>query len=462
MIEARSATGISVTFHGAAQMVTGSMHLLETPETRILLDCGLMFGQGEGVQRRNARFPFSAAWIDAVLLSHAHIDHCGNLPNLVRQGFTGPIYCTPATRDLMAIMLADSAKIQAEEAAFMPRLDECSTGMLYTGKEVEQTLTQCVTVPYETPHAIAANARFRFHDAGHLLGSAMVSVTCDVQRETRTITFTGDLGRDNLHFLHKPAPLPPSDLVICESTYGGRLHQSPAALHRRLHEVVQQTIERGGKVLIPAFSLGRAQIVVHYLRESMQQGRLPSVPIFVDSPLATQIAQVYRRHPACLGAGVAATMNDDAIRYVCDFQESRDLSFRKGPSILVASGGMCEAGRILHHLEQNLDDPRNSVVLVSYQVPGSLGRRMLERGPTVRVRRKTCNKWADIIDLNGFSGHADQQDLTRALRPLIASQPRIRLVHGDLEQATALASVLRDEGHQDVAIPQREDGASLA
>jgi metallo-beta-lactamase family protein len=290
----------------------------------------------------------------------------------------------------------------------------------------------------------------------------MIAVICEVQGESRSLTYTGDLGRDALHFLRKPAALPASDMVICESTYGGRLHQSPVSLNQRLHEVVQQTLKRGGKVLIPAFSLGRAQIVVHFLRESMQAGRLPLVPLYVDSPLATQIAQVYRRHPACLASGVADTMNDcDTIQYVCDFQESRDISTRKGPCILVASGGMCEAGRILHHLEKNIDDPRNSVVLVSYQAPGSVGRKMLERGPTVRVRRKMCNKWADIIDLNGFSGHADQEDLTRQLRPLAASQPRVRLVHGDLEQASALASVLRAEGFEDVAIPQREDSASI-
>jgi metallo-beta-lactamase family protein len=463
MIQSRSATGISVTFHGAAQTVTGSMHLLETPDARILLDCGLILGNRDDVHERNRQFPFAPSWIDAVLLSHAHIDHCGNLPNLVRQGFTGPIYCTPATQDLMAIMLADSAKIQAEEASFAPKVDESSTALLYTGKEVAQTLTQCVPIPYRTSHEIADGIRCQFHDAGHLLGSAIIAVTCDVSGGTRTITYTGDLGRDALHFLLKPSALPPSDLVICESTYGGRLHQSPITLNRRLHETVKQTIERGGKVLIPAFSLGRAQIVVHYLRESMQQGRLPKVPLYVDSPLATQIAQVYRRHPACLASGVADSMNDgDSIHYISDFKESRDVSTRSGPCILVASGGMCEAGRIMHHLEKNIDDPRNSVVLVSYQAPGSLGRRMLDRGPTVRVRRKTCNKWADIIDLNGFSGHADQQDLMKQLRPLAASQPRVRLVHGDLEQASALASVLREEGFEDVAIPQREDSASLA
>ena len=461
-MEAHSATGLNVTFHGAAQTVTGSMHLLETPDARILLDCGLMLGQRDEVHARNRQFPFAPSWNDTVLLSHDHIDHCGNLPNLVRQGFMGPIYCTPATFDLLGIMLADSAKIQADEANFTPKLDECSTALLYTGKEVAQTLTQCVTVLYGASREIAPKMRFQFYDAGHLLGSAIIAVTCDLPGETRTITYTGDLGRDALHFLGKPSPLPPSDMVICESTYGGRLHQSPVSLNQRLHEVVLQTLQRGGKVLIPAFSLGRAQIVVHYLRESMLKGRLPVVPLYVDSPLATKIAQVYRRHPGCLASGVAETMNDETIQYVSDFQESRDISMREGPCILVASGGMCEAGRILHHLEKNIDDPRNSVVLVSYQAPGSLGRRMLERGPTVRVRRKLCNKWADIVDLNGFSGHADQDDLMRMLLPLAASQPRIRLVHGELAQSSMLASLLRAEGFEDVAIPQREDGASVA
>jgi metallo-beta-lactamase family protein len=463
MMRSDSVPGVSVTFHGAAQTVTGSMHLLETPDARILLDCGLMLGHREEVHERNRQFPFAAAYIDAVLLSHAHIDHCGNLPNLVRQGFTGPIYCTPATRDLLGIMLADSAKIQQEEAAHAPQVDECSTSVLYSRKEVEQTLTQCVSVPYGATREVAAGIRFRFLDAGHLLGSAMIVVDCDLDGGVKTITFTGDLGRDVLHFLHAPEALPRSDLIISESTYGGRVHQSAESLNERLHDVVEKTVGRGGKVLIPAFSLGRAQIVVHTLGESMRAGRLPRVPIYVDSPLAAQIVQVYRRHPGCLRNGAAATVNDqETVRYVVEWKESQALSMRSGACILVASGGMCEAGRILHHLQHNIDDPRNCVLLVSYQAPGSLGRKLLERGPTVRIRKRHCNKWADIVDLNGFSGHADRQDLLRQLRPLAAGQPRVCLVHGELEQSRALARSLRGEGFAEVDIPQRDECICLA
>jgi metallo-beta-lactamase family protein len=386
------------------------------------------------------------------------------LPNLVRQGFTGPIFCTPATRDLLEIMLADSAKIQAEEAAFAKHVDESSTGLLYTRKEVEQTLAQCEMVPYALAREAAPGIRFRFLDAGHLLGSAMIAVSCDVGGTTRTITFTGDLGRHALDFLHSPEALPPSDLIICESTYGARVHQSPISLTAHLHSAVKETLARDGKVLVPAFSLGRTQIVVHSLCQAMQEGKLPRVPLYVDSPLATEIVQVHRKHPGCLARGVVATISDDkTVRYICDWGESRDLTTRPGPYILVASGGMCEAGRILHHLEHNIDDPRNTVILVSYQAPGSLGRKLLERGPTVRLgRRRPWNKWANVVDLNGFSAHADRHDLLRQMRPLLDQQPSVRLVHGEWEQASALAAALRAEGFTDVDIPDRDDSICVA
>jgi metallo-beta-lactamase family protein len=472
-----SANGPRVTFWGAAQAVTGSMHLVETAGLRLLLDCGLVLGWSAHAQERNRNFPFPPSTLSAVVLSHAHIDHCGNLPNLVRQGFDGPIFCTPATRSLLAVMLADSARIQEEEARvneIVGRADESSTGLLYTSREVQRTLGQCVTVPYDEPVQIRPGLQARFVDAGHLLGSAMIALKVDAPAGESTITYTGDLGRPGLKFLRDPAPMPAADLIICESTYGGRTHQSLDELAHRLQEVVQTTIARGGKVLIPAFSLGRAQVVVHYVRQWMAQGKLPRVPIYMDSPLAADIAEIHKLYPESLVAVPSSSGSesgqerarsaDDAaqVRYIRASKESRELSRRREACVLVASGGMCEAGRILNHLENNLDDPRNSVVLVSYQAPGSLGRKLLERGPVVHFRGRRWHKWAEIVDLNGFSGHADQEDLMNFFRPLIADRPRVRLVHGELEQAEALAQCLRAEGIEDVLIPRREESVRVA
>src|SRR6266852_598972 len=295
MYQARSSTGISVTFYGAAQTVTGSMHLLETPDARILLDCGLMLGHRDDVHLRNRQFPFAPSWIDAVLLSHAHIDHCGNLPNLVRQGFTGPIYCTPATRDLMAIMLADSGKIQEEDAEYLnsqrPK-GEPPTQPLYTRQDASRTASQCDSIPYDRPGEVSPGVQVRFVDAGHLLGSAMVALKIQNSAAEHTITFTGDLGRRGLPILRDPAPVPPAELLISESTYGGRTHPPVEELADGLADVVKRTFDRGGKVIIPAFSLGRTQTVVLYLHQLIQSGRLPETAIFVDSPLAAKATEV--------------------------------------------------------------------------------------------------------------------------------------------------------------------------
>ncbi len=446
------------------------MHLVEAADLRVLLDCGLVLGWGATAQERNRNFPFPPSSLSAVVLSHAHIDHCGNLPNLVRQGFDGPIYCTPATRSLLGIMLADSARIQKQEAqvaTIVGRPDESTTGLLYSSREVERTLQQCVTVPYEQPTQIRPGLQVRFVDAGHLLGSAMIALTMDAGTSESRITFTGDLGRPGMKFLRDPAPLPAADLIICESTYGGRSHQRLEELAEKLQDVVKATIERGGKVLIPAFSLGRAQVVIHYVRQWMAQGKLPRVPIYMDSPLAADIAEVYDLYPESMACALHDHEEEAVpVRYIRAGTESKELSMRREACVLVASGGMCEAGRILNHLENNLDDPRNCVVLVSYQAPGSLGRKLLERGPMVHFRGRRWNKWADVVDLNGFSGHADQQDLVNYFRPLVGAGPvgagpRVRLVHGELEQAEALAQALRAEGIEEVEIPRREESVRV-
>lgn len=453
-------------------MVTGSMHLVEIGDYKLLLDCGLTFGNRPETRLQNCYFPFPPQDINAVILTHAHVDHCGNLPNLVRQGFTGPVYCTPPTRDLLALMLADSAKIQQDEASPPPNhivdtgAEVARLGPLYTRPDVASTLGQCHAVPYDTTEVIRPGLRLRFVDAGHVLGSAMVHLSFDGKDGERSLTFTGDLGRRGLPFLNDPAPIPPADLLICESTYGGRTHSSLSSLADGLAEVVKRTIARGGKVLIPAFSLGRAQVVVYYLQQWMAEGRMPDVPIFVDSPLACDIAQVYKQHRTCLAERslrwLEPTGNGHSVQYVRSMDESRVLSTRTDPCVIVASGGMCEAGRILHHLQHNIDDPRCSVILVSYQAPQSLGQRLMERSPTVRFDGKKWNKWAEVVDLNGFSGHADHNDFLNMLRPLAGHTKQVRLVHGDTTQATTLAKALLENGFDDVSIPRRGETVTLA
>jgi metallo-beta-lactamase family protein len=459
---------VGVTFWGAAQSVSGSMHLIEVGAggRRVLMDCGLHLGPRNLARERNTYFPFDPTALDAVVLSHAHIDHCGNLPNLVRQGYEGPIYCTPATRDLLAVMLHDSARIQEEESAsarVIDIADDVHGQPLYTQRDVNQTIQQCVAVNYDRALPLAGDMELRLVDAGHILGSAMIAVSLRHAGRDRTIVFTGDLGRAGLPFLQPPAAVPDADLLISESTYGGRTHQPLDQLAETLAQVATRTIARGGKVLIPAFSLGRAQVVVYYLQEWMESGRMPRVPLWVDSALAASIAEVYRLHPAHLEIDTLHRLAEapaGSVHYARSLSESKALSRNSEPCVLVASGGMCEAGRIIRHLEQHIDDPRSSIVLVSYQAPQSLGRRLRDRGPTVIFQGRKWNKWAEVVDINGFSGHADHNDLLTQLTPL-AGRAAVRLVHSDLEHATLLANDLKKRGFDDVAIPSRGESVQL-
>jgi metallo-beta-lactamase family protein len=456
MIQDVSVRAVSptVTFCGAAQSVTGSMHLIEFAGRRLLLDCGLVRGHPHESRVRNRYFPFEPSAIDAVVLSHAHVDHCGNLPNLVRQGFRGPIGCTPATRDLVAVMLSDSARIQeemsqVEEVVAVSPPDE--RGPLYTHADVQRTLRQCVAVAYDQAHVVLPHVHLRFLDAGHILGSAVVALTIELGARDYRITFTGDLGRRGLPFLRDPSPVPAADLLISESTYGGRTHDTVAGMAAKMSDVVRRTIGRGGKVLIPAFSLGRTQVVLHYLRRWMADGVLPRLPLYVDSPLAARVAEVYRQYPDSLLRD--GDNEEPAVQIVQTHEECEELLARPEPYLVVASGGMCDGGRIMRYLRQYLDDPRTSIVLVSYQAPHSLGAQLLERRPTVRFHGRRWNKWADVVELNGFSGHADRNDFLALLGPAAAETRHVRLVHGEVLQAEALAQSLREHGFHDVRVP---------
>jgi len=468
---AHTGTDPALTFWGAAGGVTGSMHLLEAGNHKVLLDCGLHQGKREDSRQRNGHFPFHPNQIDAVVVSHAHIDHCGNLPTLIRQGFDGPIYCTPPTRDLLRVMLADSAKIQEEDAAHINiarNYAEPWVQPLYTVSDVEKVFARLVSVPYGRDADATKTIRFRFIEAGHVLGSAMVHAVVAAPDRDRTLTFSGDMGRRGLPILKPTGTIPPADVLVCESTYGNRTHRSFAETVEKLYAAIRNTVDREGKVLIPAFSLGRTQLIIHVLQQGLRENKIPQIPIYVDSPLASEVAAVYRSHPNSLSAEIAQALREghgllggDGVSYVRDFEESTRLASRPGPSVIIAASGMCDAGRIQQHLKQLVDDPRCSIILVSYQAQGTTGRRLLEPKPTVRFQGRDWNKWLDVIHLDGFSGHADKNDFIAYLKPLVGHVGKVRLIHGEREQAAALADTLRELGFDDVAVPAPGDRALL-
>ena len=460
-----------VTFWGAAGTVTGSMHQLDAGGRTLLLDCGLFQGRRDESRRRNLEFPFRPKDIAAVLLSHAHIDHCGNLPNLVRQGFSGPIYCTPATRALAGVMLGDAAKIQEEDAAYLNQRrqkGEPKVEPLYDGRDVYRTLKLLNAVPYDTPTAVEKGLEATFVDAGHLLGSAMIGLRVDGPGGERRLTFTGDLGRRGLPILRDPSPVPPADLLLSESTYGGHTHEAVEETAEHLGQVVRHTVERGGKLLIPAFAVGRTQTVVYFLHQLMRAGRLPDVPIYVDSPLAVKATEVFRSHPECFNDETLRLLRADAdlfgerrIRYVEKVHDSIALNGRTEPCVIIASSGMCEAGRILHHLKHNIENQRNTVMIVGFQAPDTLGRRIVERRPEVRILGRMVALKAEVVVLNGLSSHADHAELLRDFGPLAGTTKHVRLVHGEPDRADALATALRAAGFPDVALAVRGESVTV-
>ena len=458
----------TVTFWGATRTVTGSMHQVSAAGKNVLLDCGFFQGRRAESHARNRDFPFRAKDIAAVVLSHAHVDHCGNLPNLVRRGFAGPIFCTPATRALAGVMLGDAAKIQEEDAAYLNRKrdrGEPKVEPLYDARDVYRTLVKLKAVPYGRRFDVVGGVRTMFTEAGHLLGSAVVSLRLDGPDGERTLTFTGDYGRAGLPILRDPEPIPPADLIISESTYGGHTHEPVDETAAQLGEVVRRTADRGGKVLIPAFSVGRTQTVVYFLHQLVSAGKLPNIPIFVDSPMATKATEVFRSHTEVFDVEASQLVvaqpeafGEGRVHYVEKVDESVRLNGRREPSVIISASGMCEAGRILHHLRHNLADPRTTVLIAGYQAEHTLGRRLVEGQPEVRVLGRPVQVKAEVVVLNGLSSHADHNDLLRALA---GTTQRVRLVHGEPDRAEKLAEGLRGIGITDVAIPERGEQVTI-
>ena len=444
---------LSISFEGAARTVTGSRHRLRYGARSWLFDCGLYQGHRDEAERVNRSFRFDPATLTGVVLSHAHLDHIGNLPSLVSRGYGGPIHATPATASLARVMLPDSAFLMQREVDHVNRhaRGKPPRAPLYTTAAVEETLGRFTGHDYHQGWTLSDGVAVTYYDAGHILGSALTTFEFRNNGRSFRLGMSGDLGRPSRPILRDPEAHPGVDALVLESTYGDRLHSAKAETEQGLAEIVTRTAERQGKLLVPAFAVGRTQEVVASLHALIESGRVPDLPIFVDSPMAREATQVFRRHPECFDPETrdqfenqnGAPFGFSRLRYVAGADESRALNDRRGPFIIISASGMCEGGRILHHLLHGLGDERNTVLLVGFQAEGTLGRRLRDGATTVNLLGESVIRRAEVASLDGFSAHADQRELldwTRALSP----QPRtVFLVHGEPGPAETLAELMR-------------------
>lgn len=451
---------------GAAQTVTGSRHVLRTSRSTILLDCGLFQGHRRESIQRNRELGFDVSEIDAVVLSHAHIDHSGALPVLCKQGYQQNIYATPATRDLCAVMLEDAAMIQAGDARYLNRaierehLDADPIEPLFEQADVELALSHMVALPYHRRQQIAPDVWLTFLDAGHVLGSAI----CVLEADDKRIVFTGDLGRSGLPILRDPEFPEGANLLIMESTYGDRLHPDMQQLDDELAAVIARTHARAGKVVIPTFALERAQQIIFSLKKLMIAGKIPKLPVFVDSPLTVNITQVFRLHPECYDAEARSVVQSGdspfefpSLRYTSSPEDSRAIDRMTEPCVVLAASGMCEAGRVLHHLRATVEDPKNTVIIVGFQAQHTLGRRIVERRPRIRIFGVERHLNAEVVVMNGFSAHADQADLIHFAQTMQQRGPLsdVVLVHGEPGAQSVLEAQLRERGFSSIHVPAR-------
>jgi len=458
---------LKIRFCGAARTVTGSMHLLDTGREKVLMDCGIFQGPREESEDKNRRFLFNPKEISTTLLSHAHLDHSGNLPSLVKQGFEGPIMATRATCDLCQVMLRDSAHIQEADIVFVNKRRR-RQGLppkepLYTLEDAEQTISRFVPVDYDQPVEVAG-LRATYRDAGHILGSAMILLE---DESGRTLAFSGDLGRKGLPILRDPYPLEGADTLLLESTYGNKVHEPIEETVAKFEAVLRAAIEKRGKIVIPAFAVGRSQEIVYELHHLIRDGRIPSIPTYVDSPLSLNATEIFKRHPECYDEETKHLLNQHEdpfgfarLKYIRSVEESKALNEQEGPMIIISASGMCEGGRILHHLANTIGDPRNTILIVGFQAEGTLGKKLVDQETRVKIYGEEYQRRAPVVVLNGFSAHADRNDLLGFVSGMKRKPGRIFVVHGNEEQSRALEEGLRSLGLPDVHRPQRGEEAS--
>lgn len=460
---------MKITFHGAVRTVTGSQHLLSINGKQILLDCGLYQGRRQEYYDRNRNLPYDARQVDLLVLSHAHIDHCGNIPNLVKNGFRGDIICTFATRDLCTIMLRDSAKIQQQDTEYLnkqrKRKGEPPIEPLYTMEDANESLKLFVGLGYDRPREIMPGVTLTFYDAGHILGSAMVALDIEDHEQGRTqrLVFSGDIGRPDRPILRDPTFLGEADILLVESTYGDRLHPPAEEIGEQLKQIVNTTCKRGGKLIVPAFAVGRTQELVYRLHRLVESRDIsPKLPVFVDSPLAIDATAIHRLHPEAFDEelnrfimedGHGDPFGFDMIQYTRSVEQSKELNFLRDSAVIISASGMAEAGRILHHLKNNVEDPRNTILIVGWQAPNTLGRRLVERQPVVKILGEEYQLKAEVITLNGFSGHADRDELIAWVRHFSRRPRHTYIVHGEEKASFALRDALQSDGFAGVTVP---------
>lgn len=445
---------MNLQFLGATRTTTGSMYLLQINGSRILLECGLYQGRRAESIERNSKFTFDPATLDAVVLSHAHLDHCGNLPNLCKQGFKGNIYCTFATRDLASIMLEDSAHIQKADAEYVSK-QRAKKGLppvepLYSETDAELAIRQFVALGYDRPIPIANGVTVTFKDAGHILGSAQVILDIRKPDSGKTIRylFTGDVGRGGDLILRDPQPVENVDVLQIESTYGGRDHQSKEDAAAKLQTALQ-TLENGGKVIVPAFAVGRTQQFVFALHQFMRGNKLPSVPVFVDSPLSVNATEVHRLHPECFNEETYRFLRDVAnpfqmenLTYIRDLTQSKKLNQLEGPAIIISASGMAEAGRVRHHLSNHIGDSKNMILFIGYCAEHTLGYQIMRGTSPVNIFGEPHEVRARVLAVDYLSGHADRRELQAHVERLTGPMRKIFVVHGEEEQSLAFAELL--------------------
>jgi metallo-beta-lactamase family protein len=462
-----------IRFHGAAQTVTGSQHLLEVNGSRILLDCGLFQGRRSETYERNQHHPFEPAQIDAVILSHAHIDHSGNLPHLVKHNFNGPIYATKATADLADVMLRDSGHIQEADALFInlkrARRGEPPIEPLYTLEDAERVAGHFRPMEYDHSFEAAPGVTACFVEAGHILGSAAVALDINENGRKVRLWFSGDIGRRKLPLLQDPILPDAADYMIMESTYGDKPHRDPDAAYVEFRDVVHRTVQRNGKVIIPAFAVGRTQELVYFLNQMMQSGDVPKVPVFVDSPLAVNASDIFRKHTEIFDQETKdfvmkhnhPALDFPQLRYTRSVEESKALNLRTDPMVIISASGMAETGRILHHLRHSIEDPRNTVCIVSWQAPYTLGRRLADRERRIKIFGEGFTRRAEIATIGGLSAHAGQDMLVEYALKVKEQVKKVFLVHGEEKPAMMLKEKLTEQDLTQVYYPELHSSVEI-